>query len=315
MKFTIYYDAFQEAKWFEGLNKKFKGSELIPINQVDDTNKEIFRLLRYDKPDIILAMDNKAVLVLEKTTEVPTGHNIGQRFGRMVCAAEEGVVGIYFGPYVAMKHGKYANPCWINVRQLEAMLKLHKFHKIPSLAVDWRCDEKFELIKDGSETELLSRVISEFIESGFDRETKIIEKIEDEMLMEIHRSTIRFKNYASPPPSAKVRETDTYKTDSRLVNFNFSKEFNGRQQSIHYILGMKAGLRSDPFTGMQLIYDYLYCRTGPTKHDRYRNLVIEIPDLSSNDWDAVENLERKDKKMLSIFPDLLLLKNGYVKLH
>ncbi|MFL6318179.1 MAG: hypothetical protein ACJ73C_15780, partial [Nitrososphaeraceae archaeon] len=57
--------------------------------------------------DIILVEDEVPKLILEKTREVPTGHNVGQRFGRLVNAAEEGVMVIFFLPFIARKHGKY----------------------------------------------------------------------------------------------------------------------------------------------------------------------------------------------------------------
>jgi hypothetical protein len=69
---------------------------LSPIKPHGQNPHYIERLLRYDRPDIILVEDEIPRLVLEKTREVPTGHNVGQRFGRLVNAAEEGVMVIFF---------------------------------------------------------------------------------------------------------------------------------------------------------------------------------------------------------------------------
>lgn len=310
MGYTIFYDAYQEAEWFRSLSAHLKGANLKPINGGGE--KSLATLLRYDKPDIILYEGRTPRLSLEKTSEVPTGHNIGQRFGRIVCAAEEGVLGIYFGPFLAKKHGKYASKCWINVRQLEAMLKLHEFHNVPSLAVNWKCDTDAELIRDGSESRELAVLINELIKSGWNYKIPGVQKIEKEMRYEIKMGIKRYTRYGGPPDSARIIKTEKYLRDRRLKGLKFPKFFIDRNESLHYVVGMKAGLRSDPFTGTQLIYDYLYCRTGPTKAKRFRNLVTEIPDLSLKDWNAVTNTERKDKRLLIMFPDLLLLKDGYV---
>ena len=311
MSYTIFYDAYQEAEWFRGLSLHLKDAKLKPINGVGEEG--LVSLLRYDKPDIILYEGHTPRLSLEKTSEVPTGHNIGQRFGRIVCAAEENVLGIYFGPFLAKKHGKYASKCWINVRQLEAMLKLHKFHNVPSLAINWRCDADAELVRDGSESKELAVLINELIESGWNHKIPGVRLIEQEMNEEIKSGIKRYARYGGPPDSAKIIKTEAYLHDSRLNGYKFPKNFIDRHESLHYVVGMKAGLRSDPFTGTQLIYDYLYCRTGSTKTERSRNLVMEIPDLDLADWNAVTNVERKDKRLLVMFPDLLILKDGYVK--
>ncbi len=311
MSYTIYYDAYQEAEWFRGLSPHLSGAKLKPINE--SIEPSLVSLLRYDKPDIILYEDQTPRLSLEKTSEVPTGHNVGQRFGRIVCAAEEGVLGIYFGPFLAKKHGKYASKCWINVRQLEAMLKLHGFHNVPSLAVNWQCDADAELIHNGSESAKLAELINELIKSGWNYDIPEVQQIEKDMCEEITEGIKRHAGYGSPPNSAKIIKTEIYLLDPRLKDYKFPEFFTNRSESLHYVVGMKAGLRSDPFTGTQLLYDYLYCRTGPTKTERSRNLVMEIPDLSLSDWNAVTNTERKDKRLLVMFPDILILKDGYAK--
>ena len=312
MPYTIFYDAYQEAVWFKNLSPYLKHASIKPINTA--TEPKLLSLLRYDKPDIILFKDDLPVLSLEKTTEVPTGHNIGQRFGRIVCAAEEKVLGIYYGPFLAKKHGKYASKCWINVRQLDAMLKLKKFHKVPSLAVNWECDQSGELIRDGSETKDLAILINDLIKSDWDYKIPKIKEIEKQMIDEIASGVRRYPRYKGSPNSAPIIKTNLYRSDPRLKKYKFPKAFTNRRESLRYVVGMKAGLRSDPFTGTQLVYDYLYCRIGPKKSDRSRNLVMEIPDLSVAAWKAVTNINRKDKRLLTLFPDLLLLKDGYTRI-
>ncbi len=90
-------------------------------------------------------------IVLEKTREVPTGHNVGQRFARLVNAAEEGVMVIFFLPFIARKHGKYSSVCYIPARLFTALQKIEIIHQIPILAINWPSDSLYELIRDNSE--------------------------------------------------------------------------------------------------------------------------------------------------------------------
>ena len=41
----------------------------------------------------------KVLLVVKKTREVPTGHNVGQRMARLIRAVELGIPTIYFCPF------------------------------------------------------------------------------------------------------------------------------------------------------------------------------------------------------------------------
>ena len=45
-------------------------------------------VLSYDRPDIILVDGDTPILVVEETVEVPSGHNVGQRFARIAAAAQ-----------------------------------------------------------------------------------------------------------------------------------------------------------------------------------------------------------------------------------
>ena len=62
---------------------KFHNIDINPLIQ-----NIIQKLLKYDRPDIILVKEGVPKLVIEKTREVPTGHNVGQRFARLVNAVE-----------------------------------------------------------------------------------------------------------------------------------------------------------------------------------------------------------------------------------
>ena len=82
---TIYSDNLIEADWFQNLSPEFKDTKTELIKQRNKNIPIINELVDYDRPDIILLDQNqKPLLVLEKTAEVPTGHNVGQRIARLV---------------------------------------------------------------------------------------------------------------------------------------------------------------------------------------------------------------------------------------
>jgi hypothetical protein len=92
----IFCDDTHEGSWFKSLCTSLSDVPLNPIRSRGQNPLYIEKLLRYDRPDIILVQDEVPKLILEKTREVPTGHNVGQRFGRLVNAAEEGAMVIFF---------------------------------------------------------------------------------------------------------------------------------------------------------------------------------------------------------------------------
>jgi len=312
MYYKIYYDAFQEAKWFQSLNSEFENAEPLPINQINDP--EVLRLLRYDKPDIILLKNDKAVLALEKTTEVPTGHNVGQRFARIVCSAEEKVPFIYFFPFLAMKHGEYASACWVNARLLEAMKRLSEIHSTPIVAINWECDENYELIRDGSQDLFLKEVISDLVKNNFDSQSPVLKRAYKIMRVKFQEALERHPQYSSLPPTVKEVLTREFlgEIKEKLRNVHLGELITYREKSIVYDIGMKY-VRSDPYTGTQLIYDYLLARKGPTPKERIMNIILRMPNISKELWEkAAISKERKDIRLYTRFADLIELSDAVI---
>ncbi len=311
-KFKIYYDAYQEAKWFQELNPAFKNAGLQSINSVQEPN--VLRLLRYDKPDIILTSDDKPILALEKTTEVPTGHNVGQRFARIVCSAEEKVPFIYFFPFVAMKHGTYASACWVNARLLKAMENMHAIHHVPILAIDWQADSGYELIRDGSQDLFLREVLDDMLKNNFSDKTPILQKAYDYMDKKFKEALTRHHQYADLPGTAKIISTPDYlkSVESRIKDKKIPEEVKNRDKSLIYVIGMTY-VRSDPYTGTQILYDYLIARKGVLPKDREVNIILEMPYINNALWEkAAKNPDRKDVKLYKRFADIIVLADDIV---
>lgn len=287
MNATIFCDNIVEGNWFKGLSPLLKSAQLVRLAGRGSNPKIIDELVQYDRPDIILTVDGNPKLVLEKTREVPTGHNVGQRFARLVRAAELVVPVIAFFPFDARKHGDYTSVCNLNIRLLKAFEQMRLLHGVPVLAVNWPVDEHHELIGDGSEDEGPKRLVHGFLSSDCDNECKPFVEQERQMAEEYDRRLRNFKGYDKPPASVTVVPTDkALATFGVPVEPEARKALLARAETLTYMMAMtpEKCRREDPYTGTQFIYDYIWCRKGARVEQKHRNLVLHFPNIKRSHW-------------------------------
>jgi len=314
----IYYEAEQEGRWFQGLSKHLTSAEMRLMRTFGKNPRVIDELITYDLPDVILVINEEPKIVLEKTEEVPTGHNVGQRFARLVRAAELGVMVIYFLPFAAMKHGRYANPCWVNARLFGAMFKVWKIHEVPFMAVNWPHDENYELLRNGTEDKIVRNLISKLLETKFDlRLVGLIDQIKEKMEITMDEAMERNKGYGEPPGSVKIEPTNDFldSIQGKFKETGLPQYFGARSNTLIYRIGMTEQncRREDPYTGMQLIYDYQYCRRGRTKYDRHMNLILYFPEIRKHVWFRRNPYDpQKKRRLWYLVPDLMVFKDGVI---
>lgn len=317
MSLTIFSDDEHEGKWFQSLSNKLNDTPIVILGKRGSNPPLIEKLLRYDRPDIILVDDKKPVLVLEKTREVPTGHNVGQRFGRIVCAAEENVPTIFYIPFIAQKHGKYAGACSIPARLFLAFKRMEEIHEIPILAIEWPSDKNNELINDGTEEKELSEFVDELISKKFDHKQCIsIKNIHEKTNQTISNCT---PGTEKPPPSVKIINTKDY---IKYLEKNFpdkinliTNTFKKREKTLIYTNEMTEDncRREDPYTGQQFIYDYMECRNGKNVTDKHSNLVLKSPLVSIERWiEANPNDPERKSALWYATADIIELKDGFI---
>lgn len=286
MKYTIHCDSEVEAEWFVSLAyKALSKASVHKIAKRGQNPPGIESLVSYDRPDIILSLDDKPVLVLEKTREVPTGHNVGQRFARLARAAELGVPSIYFMPFEARKHGTFENLCQMNPRLLMALIRMSKLHNTPAVCFNWRADQNGELIHDGTEDQSLSLAVKGFIEDKCCAGSRHLKAPLADMVKELKVRTEARASYLLPPKSIEAGEhSSTSLRGSSVKRLSESPIRRDRTRSLVYVIGMLPAScrRQDPYTGMQFVYDYAYCRSGPSRVNRTMNLVLKFPHLNSS---------------------------------
>jgi len=282
--FTMYYDSLTEALWFQDLHRAFEDANLQIIKPRGENPDIIERIIQYDRPDIILLKENTPILVLEKTSEVPTGHNVGQRFARLVRAVEIGIPTIYYFPFDSRKHGKYTGICNLNIRLLDASFKMLEIHNTPMLSINWIADGNGELIVDGSENSIIKELLKSYINSSFDKNCYVFKKYVDYLKREYFRRLKIRPSYGEMPNSViKMNTTEFMKSFSVT---GFSAKFSNRKYTYLYKIGMnpESCKRQDPYTGTQFIYDYILCRNGQDVSDKINNLVLYFPNLTSGIW-------------------------------
>lgn len=286
-KLFVYSDNAIEASWFKSLHPQFRSLESRIIRDRGGNPQVVEDLIKYDRPDIILTKQDRALLVVEKTREVPTGHNVGQRVARLVKAVERGVPTIKFFPFDAKKHGEYSNICNLNIRLLLAFENMWSIHDSPILALNWKSDSEGELVDDGSEDDEIRSVMADFVESGFSKACGRFAKVREACKREYQRRLDARPQYGAPPPSVTFENTSSFLNS---LSFQVANAEGGllrsKSESLVYTIGMteEKCKRQDPYTGTQFIYDYAYCRSGPFPEGKRRNLILHFPGIRKSVW-------------------------------
>jgi len=267
-KFSIYGDSATECHWFSSLNYRLKSATCINIRYRGQNPKEIEKLIRLSRPDIILCKNSKPILVLEKTSETGTGHNHTQRFDRIAVAAEEGVPFIFVHPYDSIKHGKNQGVVKLNLRVLEAILILNSVYKTPSISLKIPQNDFGELDFNRKD-KIIENTLDLFLknlEQGLDYD---FSKELSEMKDFYKKGCEKDPRYLEPPKTVITEKTQS------LFDKNERSILNKRSESIVYRIGDKTkSARTDPFTGTAVAYDYLYARNETGL--REKNLVAHF---------------------------------------
>lgn len=311
----IYYDGLQEGEWFKSLHPRLLNAELLPFPSRAGVQSEVSRALEFDRPDIILTDRDQVILVLERTEEVPSGHNVGQRFARLVAAAQMQVPLVYFGPYAARKHGgETEGPRYMNLRLFYALERLADIEKSVITAINWEVDDQYELIrgrsKDRRVIDYLNLHFRLYDEFGLKGMIPYLKRSEFEAEQQVEREEfIRTRvrdreDYDRPPPSVAI---------GPIRNFERLRAHEPQDltlpEIVLYDVGMKY-IRSDPYTGMSLLYAYLYC--GGMRQ-RSRNLVLHFPNIETGTWVATSaSSARKDIRLFKMAADGILFADGYL---
>ncbi len=98
----------------------------------------IKKILYLDAPDIIIEHNSEPILSIEISKEAGTGHNVFQRFGRLVASVENSVPAVYIYPEAVVIGRKISNGMsyrWdhINPNIFKALESVMRIHQMPAL--------------------------------------------------------------------------------------------------------------------------------------------------------------------------------------
>ena len=283
--YTIFCDSLQEGVWFKNLNTYFSDAELriMPHSEREQREYGIEHVLQYDRPDIILMDGRSVIFVLERTVEVPSGHNVGQRFGRLVAAAKERISVVYFGPYMAYKHGgATAGPRYMNLRLFYALKNMAEQFNTAVTTINWPVDQSYEVLK----TPLKDRRVMEYLDlfmgyyhaRGIAGLTEYIKNssfqqeqyLEQEIFAE--HEVQNPEQYDNPPASVEIMPVAQFESTYRPLP---RREGSICRVALYHV-GMTY-IRSDPYAGMAALYHYLYGGNGVVQ-------ILHFPNIRYAAW-------------------------------
>ena len=286
--YEVFCDSLQEGLWFRQLHDDFKDAELmvIPSTLKEQMKYGIEQVLQYDRPDIIVKDNGQVIFVLERTVEVPSGHNVGQRFGRLVAAAKEHIPVVYFGPYMAYKHGgATAGPRYMNLRLFYALQKVSDYHNTAITTINWPVDAQYEVLKTPEKDIRLKEYLKLFLEyyneSGMNGISDYIKnsRFQEEQYAEQRRFACQEiqnpEQYDVPPDSVEILSIARFSRDySRIGNISPLIK-----NVVLYHVGMQ-NIRSDPYTGMAALYHYLYTTDNAIQ-------ILHFPNIAYQEWNRL----------------------------
>lgn len=298
--FSVYSDNFLEAAWFISLVPELHDATVEVLGRRGSHPDAINELLVYDRPDIILCREEVPVLTVEKTREVPTGHNVGQRVARLVRSLELGIPAIKFFPFDARKHGRFTSVCSLNARLLAAFERMTHIHEVPMLACNWPADSTGELVIDGSENVRIRELVLSFVANGCTRWWPEAVRQLDFMRDEYATRVASYTNYAHPPKSVSIESSALVQErfpEFKHLEADEQQSLLARDETVVYTIGMtpEKSRREDPYTGTQFIYDYAWCRSGTRPEEKRRNLVLRFPQITRETW-IVNNPDDASRK-------------------
>lgn len=300
--YLIYCDDYQEGYWFQSLDSRFDNAELevIPSSRAKIHTCGLDDVLKYDRPDIILQDNRKTIFVLERTIEVPSGHNVGQRYGRLLAAAENRIPVVYFGPYAAYKHGgNTAGPRYMNLRLFYSLNKVANEYNTAITTIRWPVDSSYEVLKvpekDKRVKEYLSLLLGYYETHGYRGLTEYIKNSPFQKEQITEQTTFALKEienpeqYDYPPNSVEILSLTGFKRKFGIGNFNCPPAI---KKVVLYHIGMNY-IRSDPYSGMSALYRHLYL-------DNQTILILYFENIESSLWYN----QRESSKTYRMYKDM-----------
>jgi len=314
-EFVVWYgESKEDAKYLVGntrladlrthICKMFGNSRDFPKNP-----NFVQQMLYLDKPDLIVAAGDplRPIFGVELSAEAPSGHDIFQRFGRIVAAAEQGTPFAYVFPERKWVRRRGTQGRWdeFNPLVVSALVQISRIHGVPALPFLWpanldegnpqqgylvcRSQRKCQPPPDHEQI----RPLWEFADLaiGCYLENRPFSDIVFTPFFQARERT-QWTWYSSRGGESRewspLTSCEEIKTAS-LINEVSARSgvrirdlpdiLASRPRTIIYSNDSKT-FRADPYAGALVAVDYLKCRNGPTTQHRHANLAIHFQNVS-----------------------------------
>jgi hypothetical protein len=202
----------------------------------------------------------------------------------------------------------------MNLRLFHALERMAAIESSAMTTVRWPVDAQYEIVqtaeKDVRMTEYLRLFFGHYKGpehlgelNEIIRDSEFERQQEAERLVFIESDVENPEQYDGPPDSVRIMPTAEFQ--------RIYPAANGLQlrDTVMYNVGMSY-VRSDPYTGMSMLYTYLYC--GGMRHHT-SHLVLHFPNISRTLWDAAAAKgNRKDVRLYLAVADGIIFENVYV---
>lgn len=270
-------------------------------------NPELIKGILYlDRPDVIVTagFPEQPVVGVEISAEAMSGHDVFQRFGRIVAAVEHGVPFAYMFPYQKWVRRKTsARWDFCNPLIFRALLYLTRIHGIPALPFIWEAHDNPHSSPHGGlrtapsrsclpdpsadETKALFSFVNMVIKY-FEARKPFIQIINTPFFAD--RERLMWKWYYERGGDGNWAPlTSTEHIDTRDLITIIKEAINADIELPEFVLARPKTIlykphtqtfRGDPYAGSLLAIDYLCCRDGPTVRHRHTNLGLWFPRVS-----------------------------------
>jgi hypothetical protein len=308
----VWYDAkaevHPETSW-TSLSKYCRSAPLKSLNSCTFT--KVLALNSLDRHDVIIADDNEPILTIEQTNTVPSGHNLPQRFAKLIRSAEMGVPSIFY--FQEFSRHSYSDKTlrFLNPRVLLAQFRMEILFDTTCLAAIWPTDPRTSSYRTDSMAHAeLAKLVDAIIKAHQTgqalKDVALVQKCRNNMIRMINHYGAQYtrsnewqeffpsgylwaRDYTArpidPPDSCRLVDTKPYlekmwgKIEGRMRRNRKTEFLLSRPKSVVFAATTtKSGTGPEhPYPGHLAMLDILYARRGPTIGERFFNLICELP--------------------------------------
>ncbi|MGH6889694.1 MAG: hypothetical protein ACREHF_10945 [Rhizomicrobium sp.] len=203
----------------------------------------------------------------------------------------------------------------MNVRLFYALDAMERVTGTAVTTINWPVDDRCEVRRDKAKDDDIREYMATFM-AAYKSGSKDALSVQI-LASDVHKRLVRERDefvrtkirrredYDGPPNSVEFLSLENFK---RRHHFEVNPFAHGVTEIVLYNVGMQY-IRSDPYTGMAMLYHYLY-----VAEHKHRRLVLWFPNITHTMWrHAARRPNRKDIRMFRVAADAIAFRDALVK--